>query len=113
MVHFKEQYFYRKISYSVHEANTFFSRLKGLMFKKTLLDNEALWIRPCNSIHMCFMFFPIDVIFLDQNKQIVKLVSNLQPWKFIRPVKNAYSVLELPVNTIERSNLKVGEYLEF
>ena len=95
-------------SYTITKADTFSSRLKGLMFRRKPLIEEGLWIIPCNSIHMCFMNFSIDVLFINKNREIVKLVENLQPWRFIKPVKNAHSVLELPAGTIKQKNLMVG-----
>ncbi|WP_129689925.1 DUF192 domain-containing protein [Gottfriedia acidiceleris] len=102
----------RTIPYTIKKADKFTSRLKGLMFRKKPLNQEGLWIIPCNSIHMCFMNFPIDVVFLNKNKQIVKLINNLQPWKFVAPVSDAYSVLELPVGVIEEFKLEIGQILE-
>ncbi|WP_421381617.1 DUF192 domain-containing protein [Bacillus salacetis] len=102
---------YRTIPYSISTADTFFSRLKGLMFRKDPLVEEGLLITPCNSIHMCFMKFSIDVVFLDNNNRIVKLVSSIQPWKFISPVKDSHSVLELPAGSIAALQLAEGEII--
>lgn len=101
-----------RIPFTIIKANTFRKRLLGLMFRKKPLEKEGLWIYPCNSIHMCFMQFPIDVVFLDRNNQIVKTIQNLKPWRFVAPIKNAYSVIELPIGTIEKFNLKNGQPLE-
>ena len=103
---------YRTIPHTIVIADTFTSRLKGLMFRRTPIEQEGLWIVPCNSIHMCFMFFSIDVVFLDKNQKIVHLVRNLKPWKFVAPVKNAHSVLELPAGTIEEFTLVSGQYIK-
>jgi len=100
------------IPFTIKKANTFATRLKGLMFRKKPLIQECLWITPCNSIHMCFMNFPIDVAFLNKNKQIVKLINNLQPWRFVAPVTDAYSVLELPAGVIEEFKLEIGQILD-
>lgn len=94
---------------SIKKADTFASRLKGLMFRKEPLDREGLWIIPCNSIHMCFMNFSIDAVFLDKHERIVHLVGNLRPWRFVSPIKGAYSVVELPTGTIEKLSLQKGE----
>lgn len=102
----------RTFPFPIKKANTFGTRLKGLMFKKTPIKQEGLWIIPCNSIHMFFMNFPIDAVFINQNNEIVKLVHDLQPWKIVSPVKNAHSVVELPSGTIKEMNLKEGERLE-
>lgn len=101
----------RTIPYSIKLADSFFTRLKGLMFRKDQLVEEGLWISPCNSIHMCFMKFSIDAVFLTKEGRIVKMVENLQPWRFVKPIKDAYSVIELPAGTITKLDLKQGEFI--
>ncbi|MBT2727436.1 DUF192 domain-containing protein [Bacillus sp. ISL-75] len=99
----------KTIPYSINLADSFIKRLKGLMFRKDQLVDEGLWIIPCNSIHMCFMHFEIDAVFLNKEGQIVKLVEELKPWRFVKPVQNAYSVVELPAGTVNQFGLKQGE----
>ncbi|MGG3468009.1 DUF192 domain-containing protein [Neobacillus pocheonensis] len=102
----------RTLPYSINLADSFFKRLKGLMFRKDQLVEEGLWIVPCNSIHMCFMHFDIDAVFLNKDGKIVKMVEKLKPWKFVKPVRNAYSVIELPAGAITKLGLKQGETLK-
>jgi uncharacterized membrane protein (UPF0127 family) len=101
----------KTIPFSIKSADSFFKRLKGLMFRKGPLFNEGLWITPCNSIHMCFMYFAIDAVFLTKEGKIVKLIESLRPWRMVMPVKEAFSVVELPAGTIEQFHLKEGERL--
>lgn len=101
----------KSLPYSIKIANTFSTRLIGLMFRKTPLNKEGLWITPCNSIHMFFMNFPIDAVFLDKKERIVKLVPDLKPWKFVKPVAQAHSVVELPAGTIVEFALQEGDFL--
>lgn len=101
----------KHIPFSIKKANTFSKRLKGLMFKKDPLVNEGLWITPCNSIHMFFMKFSIDAIFLNKNGRVVKLVEGLKPWQIVSPVKDAHSVIELPIGTIQKLRLTPGELI--
>ncbi|MBB6453318.1 hypothetical protein HNQ94_001766 [Salirhabdus euzebyi] len=93
-------------------ADTFFKRVRGLMFKKELVG-EGLHIEPCNSIHMCFMKFPIDVVMLDKNKEVVFIKADVKPWRIIPPVKEAYSTLELPVGSIQKYKIDKGQRLNF
>lgn len=93
----------------IRYAKTFFKRLKGLLFYKPPFKDKGLFIAPCNSVHMVFMKFPIDVVFLDRQNQVVRVVSDLKPWKMVPPVKNAYAALELPVGTIEQKRIKIGD----
>lgn len=90
-------------------ANNFWLRIKGLLFHKEPVVEEGLLITPCNSIHMFFMRFPIDVIFLNQSNTVVKIVPNVKPWTFIAPVRAAHSTLELPSGTINKSNICEGD----
>jgi uncharacterized membrane protein (UPF0127 family) len=93
-------------------ANTFFKRLRGLMFRRRLAPAEALWLRPCNGVHTFWMLFAIDVIFLDRELRIVKLVENMRPFRVTKPHMAARSVLEVPARTISKVDLKVGDHLE-
>ena len=104
--------FVQRIPYSIEVADSFFKRLKGLMFRKDQLVEEGLWIIPCNSIHMCFMNFEIDAVFLNKEGRIVKMVEALKPWRFVKPVRDAYSVVELPSGTVTKLGLKQGKMLK-
>ena len=61
-------------------ADTFLTRFAGLMFRKPLPPATGLFLAPCNSVHMCFMRFAIDVVYLDKDYKIVKVVKKLKPW---------------------------------
>ncbi|ASK61823.1 hypothetical protein CFK37_06455 [Virgibacillus phasianinus] len=93
----------------IKHANSFGKRLKGLLFYKEPITKEGLLIAPCNSVHMFFMRFPIDVVFLDQKNAVVKAIPNLKPWKMVAPVNGAYSALELPLGTIARNDIGEGD----
>lgn len=101
------------LSEKIALANTFLTRLRGLMFRRRLAPEEGLWLRPCNGVHTFWMFFAIDVVFLDRDYRIVRLVENMRPFRITRPCLNARSVLELSAHTISRAGLKVGDQLEF
>lgn len=92
-------------------ANTAFKRLRGLLGRAALSPQEALWLRPCNSVHTWWMRFAIDVIFLDRELRIVRLVENLRPFRLTRPNWQAASVIEMAAHSITRLNLQVGEQL--
>lgn len=90
-------------------ADNFFKRFMGLMFKKDLPFGKGLHITPCNSIHMCFMNFPLDIIFLNKNLEIVAIIEGIKPWKLSNIVSNANSVLELSAGTIAKTSSTVGD----
>jgi hypothetical protein len=76
-------------------ASTFWTRFRGLMVSPPPPPGEGLLITNCNSIHMFFMRFAIDAIFLDDEFRIVKLVKDLAPGKLVGAVKGAKQVIEL------------------
>lgn len=76
------------------EAGDFFSRLLGLMFKKSLPAGKGLLLYPGAMIHTCFMRFPIDVVFLSKDKKVIGVCSSMKPWRFSSWYRGAYYVLE-------------------
>lgn len=92
-------------------ATSFRERLLGLMFIKEMKGMDALILEPCNSIHNCFVRFPIDVIFLTNENEIVKIIRGFKPWRFSWIYFRARRVLEFPQGTIPSSVVK-GDTLE-
>jgi hypothetical protein len=92
-------------------ANTFWTRLCGLMLRRRLDAGHALWIRPCNGVHTFWMRFAIDVVFLDREMRVIKLVKNLRPFRVTMPNTAARSVIELPAHTIAQAGLRLGDQL--
>ena len=92
-------------------ADTFFLRLRGLMGKTRLPDRTGLLLTPCNSVHMCFMYFPIDVVYLDKDYTVLKIVRNLKPWIGLSMCRQAWAALEVTAGEAERCGLSVGKKL--
>ena len=92
-------------------ADTMWTRMRGLLGRGALAPSEGLWISPCNSIHMFFMRFPIDAVFIDEKLQVVRVVEDLKPWRMSRGGKFAHSVLELPPGKAAFFNIRVGDKL--
>jgi uncharacterized membrane protein (UPF0127 family) len=97
-------------------ARSFWGRFRGLMGRASLATDEGLYL-PVNSIHMLFMRFPIDAVFLDAPdgdglQRIVALRPALRAWTgLVLPVSGAVGVAELPAGAIERARLVVGDAL--
>ena len=108
----------RKIIGKVIVAKSWLGKLKGLMFESRENFGYAL-IFPLNSeskiaasIHMLFVFFPIDVIWLDSKKIVVDKVEKLQPFTFnCTPKKAASFIVELPVGCGKK--ISIGNKLEW
>ncbi len=101
-----------KIKVKIELADTMLKKLKGLMFRKNL--NHALVFilnkktRIGASIHSFFVFFPFDIIWLD-NEKIVDLKEKVKPFTFnITPEKPSNIFIELPAGTIKKAGLKKG-----
>jgi uncharacterized membrane protein (UPF0127 family) len=100
------------IGNKIGSADNFVSRFFGLMRKKNLNEQEGLLINPCNSIHMMFMKFPLDIIFLDKQSKIVHLIEGLKPWRVSPVILKSQSVIELPEGTISKSESRLDDVLE-
>lgn len=95
----------------VQVADTFLLRLRGLLGRSGLGPGEGLYLAPCQSIHMFFMRFPIDAVFVDAAHQVVGLHASLRPWRLSGYFASAAGVLELPAGTAARAGVGVGSRL--
>jgi uncharacterized membrane protein (UPF0127 family) len=95
------------------EASTAAQRLKGLLGRDSLEPGGGLHIAPCNSIHMFFMKFAIDVAFLDKEKRVVRAIHAIKPWRATRVYFDAHSALELPAGTLVKTGTEEGDQLRF
>ena len=91
-------------------ADTFFSRLKGLLGTRELPKGEALLIRPCNNIHMFGMCYAIDVAFVSAEDTVLKVVESLAPGR-IAWCRGARYVVEMPCGALRRSETEAGDTL--
>ena len=92
-------------------ATSFSDRLIGLMFRSEMGEIDGLILDPCNSVHNCFVRFPIDVVFLTSENKIVKIIRNFRPWRFSWIYFSAKRVLELPGGSLG-SSISEGDMLE-
>lgn len=96
---------------SIEVADTAVARNRGLLGRDGLAEGGGLWIRPCQAIHMFFMRFPIDCVFLDRGRRVTKAASEVRPWRIALSWR-ARSVLELPAGTIARTGTRAGDEIE-
>jgi hypothetical protein len=93
-------------------ASNFWSRGMGLMGRRGLPDNGGLLIHSCNGIHMMFMRFAIDAVFLDKGGSVVRAYEGVRPWIGMVPfVWRADKVAELPAGAVRRHAIKRGDRL--
>jgi uncharacterized membrane protein (UPF0127 family) len=92
-----------------------FEKAIGLMLKKELNDDEALLFRfkkPARySFHMFLVFFPIDILWLNEKMEILEVHKNFKPFSFYSPKCIASNVIEMKKGSISRHNLSLGDKL--
>jgi uncharacterized protein len=96
-------------------GESFWARFRGLMGRASLAQDAGLWLPGSPSIHMLFMRFPIDCVFLgreepDGSRVVVGLRRALPPWTgVVWWVRGGQGVIELPVGAIDASGTQVGD----
>jgi uncharacterized protein len=93
-------------------ASTSKQRKTGLLKHERLERGEGLWITPCEGVHTAGMKFPIDVLFLNKKRKVVKIRPAMARWRLALCLW-AHSVLELPSGTAAATNTAGGDQLEF
>lgn len=93
-------------------AQSLYARIKGLMGKYSLSKDSAMFFDDCPSVHTFFMRFPIDVVFLDKDMVVTKVLENLKPWRCTMPFqyKNRYCI-EFASNKIS-SKISKGDLID-
>jgi uncharacterized protein len=94
-------------------CNSFFSKLKGLMFSKqsnlVFIFNKEKKI----GLHMWFVFYPIDVVLLNKDKKVVEIKESFKPFSWFNSKENAKYVLELHNKTINKNNIEKEDIISF
>jgi uncharacterized membrane protein (UPF0127 family) len=99
-------------------AGSLWAKFMGLMGRPSLPAGDGLWLPASNGIHMMFMRFPIDAVFVskpgaDGIRTVRSVHRGLRAWTGLVPlVRGADGVLELPVGTIDASDTAVGDRIE-
>src|SRR4051794_41840642 len=68
--------------------------MKGLLGRGSLPSGEGIMLKPASSVHMAFMRFAIDAVFLDRDMRVVKIAADLKPWR-AAGARGSKSVLEI------------------
>jgi uncharacterized membrane protein (UPF0127 family) len=91
-------------------AETALTRMRGLLGRRELPTGEGILLKPAPSVHMWFMRFPIDAVFLDDDMRVVKIAADLKPWR-MAGARGAKSCLEIGAGEAARRGLSVGDRL--
>jgi uncharacterized membrane protein (UPF0127 family) len=87
-----------------------FGRMRGLLGRSGLEPGTGMLIDGAPSVHMFFMRFPIDVVFLDRDRTIVGIRHRLAPWR-VAGARRAVAALELPAGAAAETGLSEGDVL--
>jgi uncharacterized membrane protein (UPF0127 family) len=99
-------------------AASLWGKFMGLMGRASLPAGDGLWLPASNGIHMMFMRFPIDAVFVSKrdasgSRRVLSVHRGLRTWTGLVPlVRGADGVLELPVGSIDRTQTAVGDRVE-
>ena len=96
----------------IRVASTLTDRTIGLLRTPSLDPGEGIWIERSPSIHMFFMRYAIDAVFVAADGRVTKVVENLKPWRVVWWARGARDCLEIPVGTVASSRTEVGDRLE-
>jgi hypothetical protein len=95
----------------IRVAGSMRDRTVGLLGRSGLEPGEGLWIESAPSIHMFFMRFSIDAVFVSADGRVTKVVPNLRPWRVVWWARGARDCLELPAGAAGASAIGVGDQL--
>ena len=105
-----------EIAKNLEFAKNILSQMIGLMFRTSIPSDYAMIfiLKKTSSVnvHMLFVFFPISVIFLDENKRISGFV-NLNPWTGYKAMKNIKYIIEMNTDAIKKNKLSIGRQMDF
>ena len=93
----------------IRVASSLVDRSVGLLSKAGLAEGEGLWIERAPSIHMFFMRFAIDAVFIADDGRVTKVVPNLKPWRIVWWARGARDCLELPSGAAAASHTVAGD----
>ncbi|MCP4888061.1 MAG: DUF192 domain-containing protein [Planctomycetaceae bacterium] len=85
----------RVLAATVRVADSYWKRLVGLQFSRSMPTNCVLWLQGCRSVHTAWMRYSIDIFFLDESLRVVDVRLGVPPWRIVRSKsRDAKHVLE-------------------
>lgn len=95
-------------------ADTHWTRLRGLIGTRTedFGFGHGLWIVPCSGVHTLGMRYPIDLVYLSDDKTVLHVEENVRPWRIAPLHMDAVTLLVLPCHTVWNTETTVGDQIE-
>ena len=111
---------YRKniIAKNLKLCTNIFTQGFGLMFRSEASVRDTAWVfifdKPrIIAITMAFVSFPIDLLFLDDDKTVVEIKEQITPWSFYTPKSKALYCIELRAGTVKLKHIKLNDKMIF
>ncbi|MEE2025769.1 MULTISPECIES: DUF192 domain-containing protein [Alkalimonas] len=101
-----------KATLQLFMADNWWLRLRGLLGRPALTSQQAMLIAPCHSVHTLGMRYSIDVVYLNKDYQVLKVVENLHPGRF-SACKGARYTIELSAGAVQRYQIYPGETIKW
>lgn len=98
---------------NVRRADSFLTRLVGLLSRRSLGDEEGLIIVPCASVHTFWMRFSIDLVFLDRQHRVLGISENVKPNRVRVAPNGTFAVLEIAQGNVMRTGIHLDDILIF
>ena len=95
----------------VRIASSSLDRTVGLLRTPEVKPGEGLWIERSPSIHMFFMPYAIDAVFVSRDMRVTKVVPKLRPWRAVLWARGARDCLELRAGAAAESDTRPGDEL--
>lgn len=98
---------------AVRTARGLFGRALGLMGRPGLPAGEGLLLSPCRAVHTAFMRFPLDLVFIDRSRRVVRVVRGARPWRVFRGGRTARAVIESAAGALPAGEPAAGDRVRF
>lgn len=86
-------------------------RLRGWLGRRSASAGDAIVITPCRAVHTWFMQFPIDIVFMDTDGRVVRVVPGLGPFRHSSGGRDAVTAVEFPAGTVAEAGVRTGDHL--
>ena len=98
---------------SFEECRTFWEQTKGMMFRKNVVPLVFVFPRErIVKLHSYFCPDNIDLVFLDENWEVIELQPEWETWSSYIPQRPFMFLLELPRGTIYKTGTQAGDVVQ-
>ena len=102
----------RILAWRVRRCDGWLERAVGFLPRKSIAPEEGLWFERCGAVHTVGMRVPLDIVFLDDAKRVVKAVGGVQPHQLYVGAPGARTVAEFGPGFLSANPLRAGDKLE-